>query len=115
MERKTTLAYFDEYPVSPGHTLIVPRRHVMQLFDLRQDELCDAWDLIQATRRRLVQEDSQIAGFNIGANIGVTAGQTVAHAHIHVIPRRRGDTPDPRGGVRAVIPARMRYQVSDGA
>ncbi len=103
------VALRDEFPVSNGHALVVPRRHVEQIFDLTDAEARDVWRLVQQVRRRLVDGDPTIEGFNVGVNSGEAAGQTVKHAHVHVIPRRRGDTPDPRGGVRGVIPDRRDY------
>jgi ATP adenylyltransferase len=102
-------ALHDRFPVSPGHTLIVPRRHVADLFQLSDDELRDVWHLVKTVREELLGEDSTIAGFNIGVNSGAVAGQTIPHAHVHIIPRRSGDTADPRGGVRGVIPHQMVY------
>jgi diadenosine tetraphosphate (Ap4A) HIT family hydrolase len=107
--RGTAAAFPDEFPVSQGHTLIVPRRHVVDLFDLSDTELGDIWQLLKSVRQRLGEADSAIRGYNIGVNNGAVAGQTVPHAHVHVIPRRPGDTDDPRGGVRGVIPHQMSY------
>ncbi len=102
------LALADGFPVSEGHTLVVPRRHVASLFDLNQDERAAVWALVAEVRERL-DVDLQPAGFNIGVNDGEAAGQTVQHAHVHVIPRYDGDVIDPRGGVRGVIPAKADY------
>jgi diadenosine tetraphosphate (Ap4A) HIT family hydrolase len=102
------VAFADGYAVSRGHTLVVPRRHVASLFDLTPDEQAALWTLVAEVRRRLLDELTPDA-FNIGLNDGVAAGQTVMHAHVHVIPRWSGDVPDPRGGVRWVIPAKARY------
>jgi diadenosine tetraphosphate (Ap4A) HIT family hydrolase len=101
-------AYRDAYPVSPGHTLIVPRRHEASWFDLRDDERMSMMRLMDAIRERLVEEH-QVDGFNLGINDGAAAGQTVAHVHLHVIPRFRGDSPDPRGGIRWVLPNKADY------
>lgn len=104
------LAYarFDKYPVTPGHLLFIPRRHVASYFDCTEDEMRALWELIEAGRRLLDGRYSP-DGFNIGINIGEAAGQTVMHVHVHLIPRYRGDTPNPRGGVRGVIPERQSY------
>jgi diadenosine tetraphosphate (Ap4A) HIT family hydrolase len=99
---------FDVFPVSPGHTLIIPRRHVPDFFDLTEDEVVDIVRLLKSARLRLDQERHP-SGYNIGVNVGRAAGQTVMHAHVHVIPRYPGDTADPTGGVRHVIPGKGRY------
>jgi ATP adenylyltransferase len=97
-------AILDGFPVTPLHTLIIPTRHVEDCFDLTQAELSACYELLRYSRDRIVGQDSTIAGFNIGINVGAAAGQTVFHCHIHLIPRRTGDVADPRGGVRHVIP-----------
>ena len=101
-------AFRDAFPVSEGHTLIVPRRHEGDLFSLTQDERRDVLNLIDSIRRELDQE-LRPDGFNVGVNAGTAAGQTVDHAHVHVIPRFAGDVADPRGGVRWVVPERAAY------
>jgi diadenosine tetraphosphate (Ap4A) HIT family hydrolase len=101
-------AYRDGHPVSPGHTLIVAKRHVGSWFDLVDDERAAISRLLDATRERIVAEHHP-DGFNLGINDGAAAGQTVPHLHLHVIPRYRGDSPEPRGGVRWVIPAKADY------
>jgi diadenosine tetraphosphate (Ap4A) HIT family hydrolase len=102
------LALRDGFPVSPGHTLVVPRRHVASIFELNEEEWGAVWSMVGVVRRELAKEEVP-DGFNIGVNDGTAAGQTIAHAHVHVIPRRTGDVEDPRGGVRWVIPAKVRY------
>ena len=99
----------DKYPVTNGHVLIIPKRHSEDFFSLTDDERRDAEKLLLIMKKRILERDSSVTGFNIGANCGKSAGQTVFHAHIHLIPRRDGDTPDPRGGVRGVIPDKMGY------
>jgi diadenosine tetraphosphate (Ap4A) HIT family hydrolase len=106
-------AFADAYPVTDGHTLVVPVRHVASLFDLQPDELADVWRLVGEVRAALAASYTPDA-FTIGVNDGEAAGQTVGHAHVHVIPRRRGDVPDPRGGVRWVVPAWAAYWEQDG-
>jgi diadenosine tetraphosphate (Ap4A) HIT family hydrolase len=98
----------DGYPVSPGHTLAIPRRHVTSFFDLSPQEHGAIFELVSEQKRVL---DSEFAphAFNIGINDGSIAGQTVPHVHVHLIPRYRGDAADPRGGVRWVLPAKARY------
>ena len=99
----------DAFPVSPGHSLVIPRRHVADYFALYAEEKEDADHLLRLARQRILERDATVKGFNVGVNCGVVAGQTIFHVHIHLIPRREGDTPNPRGGVRGVIPARMNY------
>jgi ATP adenylyltransferase len=99
----------DRFPVTPEHTLIVPKRHVADLFDLDPDELRDIWRLLNQAREALSENDPSIRAYNVGVNSGSAAGQTVPHAHVHLIPRREGDTADPRGGIRGVIPEQMTY------
>lgn len=104
------LAYVkvDEFPVSPGHVLIIPRRHVSSWFSLTGEEHAAAATLLVLTKTYL---DSHYSpdGYNIGVNCGEAAGQTIPHAHLHVIPRYKGDVPNPRGGIRAVIRAKQDY------
>lgn len=103
---ENTLAYAirDGFPVSPGHTLVIPRRHVETVLGLTEQETAACWELVRA-----VCSAGQADGFNIGMNCGAAAGQTVGHAHIHVIPRYIGDVAEPRGGVRHVIPGKGTY------
>ncbi len=112
LKSELSLAFLDGYPVSAGHALIIPRRHVSSLFALSAEELGDAWKLVEATREILIQKHRP-DGFNIGVNDGEAAGQTVGHAHIHVIPRYTGDVPEPRGGIRWVIPGKAAYWSGD--
>jgi len=105
----TVAAFHDGYPVTDGHLLIVPKRHVGDYFDMTTEEKADADRLISILRERIQKDDPSVTGFNIGANIGESAGQTVFHAHIHLIPRRDGDCADPKGGVRGVIDGKRRY------
>jgi ATP adenylyltransferase len=102
-------AYLDSYPVTEGHTLVVPWRHAETYFDLDAAEVSALNALLQQSRQTLMAEDATISGFNIGMNCGASAGQSIWHCHIHLIPRRVGDSADPRGGVRAVIPSKRRY------
>lgn len=98
----------DKFPVSPGHTLIIPHRHVESFFDLRPAERDRLFELVEQAKAMLAMQHRP-DGYNVGVNIGETAGQTVMHVHIHLIPRYAGDTPNPRGGVRGVIPAKQNY------
>ncbi len=102
------LALRDAFPLSDGHTLVVPVQHVESLFDLSDQELADVWSLVADVREGLAGE-LEPDGFTIGLNDGEAAGQTVDHAHVHMIPRYRGDVPDPIGGIRNIIPGRGRY------
>jgi diadenosine tetraphosphate (Ap4A) HIT family hydrolase len=99
----------DAYPVTTGHTLLIPKRHVSSPAELHQPELNAMWALAAETRTSLSAGDASINGFNLGFNDGLSAGQTVMHAHVHLIPRRSGDVSEPRGGVRGVIPERQSY------
>ena len=103
------VAIRDGYPVSPGHTLVIPRRHVASFRDLTPDEWADAHLLIRRLSADLQTSDPTITGFNLGINDGSDAGQSIFHCHIHLIPRRPGDHPSPRGGVRGVLPHRQNY------
>lgn len=109
LENEFCIAFLDDYPVTEGHTLIVPRRHVTSYFEMSELERSAANDLIRIRRKQLLELDPSIEGVNIGVNCGESAGQTVDHIHIHFIPRRLGDTPNPQGGVRGVVPGRMKY------
>ncbi len=104
----TAVAFADAYPVAVGHTLVCPRRHVADLFALNDEEWTGVWSLVRAVQQRLAA-DLHPAGWNVGVNVGPAAGQTVLHAHVHLIPRRVGDATDPRGGVRWVLPDRADY------
>jgi diadenosine tetraphosphate (Ap4A) HIT family hydrolase len=101
-------ALADGYPLNPGHTLIVPTRHQADYFALSPAEQAALWELAAAVRERL-DRDVHPDGYNLGLNVGRDAGQTVFHVHLHLIPRFHGDVPDPRGGVRWIIPERARY------
>lgn len=98
----------DAYPVSDGHALVVPHRHVASLWDLTAEERAGLWALVDEVREALAASHGS-DDFNIGVNDGKAAGQTVSHAHIHVIPRYAGDVADPRGGIRWVVPERAAY------
>jgi len=98
----------DTYPTSPGHTLVIPRRHVASFFDLTMEEVTACMALIQEEKKRL-DEEFHPDGYNIGVNVGRAAGQSIFHVHIHIIPRYKGDVENPQGGVRHVIPERAHY------
>ena len=99
----------DAFPVSPGHTLVVPRRLIGSWFEATAEERAAIFELVDVVRRRLDASDNPPQGYNIGINVGAVAGQTVPHLHVHVIPRYSGDVADPRGGVRHVIPGKGNY------
>ena len=98
------------YPVTKHHTLIITHRHVDDYFDLNKEEINDLDEILKNQKRELKQLDKDISAFNIGVNIGRDAGQSIMHCHIHLIPRRKGDVEDPRGGVRGVIPEKQKYK-----
>lgn len=108
-ENELIIAIRDAYPVTPGHTLLIPQRHVEDQTGLWQPEINALHALQAQIIDRLRDEDSTISGFNFGSNAGVSAGQTIFHCHVHLIPRRTGDMENPRGGVRGVIPSRQAY------
>ena len=99
----------DAYPVTTDHTLIILNEHNKTYFDLRDKDIVQLNNIIKFQKDSLIGKDNSITGFNIGINQGETAGQTVMHLHIHLIPRRKGDIDDPRGGVRGVIPSKQKY------
>ena len=99
----------DLYPVTDLHLLIIPNRHISSYFELSSEEKSELILLLDDCRNWLKNQDDLIDGFNIGINDGEVAGQTVMHCHIHLIPRRLGDNPNPRGGVRGVIPEKQSY------
>jgi diadenosine tetraphosphate (Ap4A) HIT family hydrolase len=98
----------DGFPVSPGHTLVIPRRHVGSFFDLTSNERTEMLTLLDQAKMDLDKEFNP-DGYNIGINDGAAAGQTVPHLHIHLIPRYEGDQSDPRGGVRWIFPEKADY------
>lgn len=108
-EYGTCVVLQDKYPVTQGHRLIIPKRHTPDYFSLTAQEKADADILLQRLKENIQQEDSSVTGFNIGVNNGFDAGQTIFHAHIHLIPRRKGDCEEPTGGVRGVIPGKRSY------
>ncbi len=99
----------DLYPVTYLHSLVIPKRHIVSYFECNQDEYNEIPIVLSTQKTELTLTDESITGFNIGMNIGEDAGQTVFHFHIHIIPRRKGDIENPRGGVRGVIPNKQGY------
>ena len=107
-ESNLCLAFYDRYPVSPGHMLIIPKRHVASYFELTADEI-NAMQTMLLEMKDVVQALYKPDGFNIGVNVGEAAGQSIFHVHMHLIPRYTGDVEYPRGGVRGVIPEKQNY------
>ena len=111
LQFENELAYssIDSYPVSKFHSLIVPKRHIENYFQLNDEELKACNELIILTKEKILKNDSSVKGFNIGTNAGQVAGQSIMHCHIHLIPRREGDVENPQGGVRSVIALKQHY------
>jgi diadenosine tetraphosphate (Ap4A) HIT family hydrolase len=109
LENELALCIADAYPVTAGHSLVIPRRHVADGLELHQPEWNAVVELLKLRREQLSAMDASISGWNVGLNSGAAAGQTVFHAHWHLIPRRTGDNDCPRGGVRGVIKGRQHY------
>lgn len=110
-KNKSCYVIEDSYPVSKGHRLIIPWRHVETVFDLTNEELFDMIEMMKK-QKRVLDELYNPDGYNIGWNCGESAGQTVMHCHQHIIPRYKGDIPDPRGGIRGCIPSKRIYEKS---
>ena len=107
-ENKFAFAIYDGFPVSKGHSLVIPKRIVSSVFDLNDDEYNHIFILLRDVKKILL-EKFKPDGFNIGINNWTDAGQTIEHAHIHIIPRYNGDLKDPRGGVRNILPDNSGY------
>jgi len=108
-ENSLAAAFLDRYPVNPGHTLIIPKRHYASFFEATEKEILAVYDLLRICRDRLTKTHAP-DGYNIGVNVNRPAGQSVFHMHIHLIPRFDDDSPNPLGGVRHVIPERGYYR-----
>ena len=108
-ENNLVYAAYDSYPVSKFHSLIIPKRHIDNYFNLSENELLDINQLILKIKNEIARKDKSVIGYNIGTNCGKVAGQTIMHCHIHLIPRRKDDVLNPQGGVRAVIPSKQHY------
>jgi diadenosine tetraphosphate (Ap4A) HIT family hydrolase len=111
LENEVAVAFGDIYPVTAGHSLVIPRRHVIDYWGLADEERQACHDLLVQLKERIVRADPSVTGFNIGLNAGRSAGQTIFHCHYHFIPRRDGDVADPRGGIRYVIPGKGNYHL----
>ena len=109
-ENELAYASYDTYPVSEHHCLIIPKRHVLDYFDLTDDELLACNNLVKLVKEEILKKDTNVKGFNLGTNAGKIAGQSIMHCHIHLIPRREGDVENPQGGVRSVIPTKQHYK-----
>ncbi len=108
-ESSSAFSTFDKFPVSKGHSLIIPKRHCSDYFELTTEEQTECWSMVNVVRQILIDKYNP-DGFNIGINIEEVAGQTISHVHIHLIPRYKGDVKDPEGGVRGVIPGKKNYR-----
>ena len=108
IENEYAFAIYDGFPVAKGHSLVVPKRQVKEIFELNKEEYESCFELVRKVKDLLITKFKP-EGFNIGVNCGEVAGQTIFHAHIHVIPRYKGDVPNPRGGVRNIIPGKGDY------
>ena len=108
-ENALAYAIRDGFPVTEHHTLVIPKRHAEEYFALTKDELLACNELLHSERKNILTIDQTVEGFNIGMNSGEVAGQTIFHCHIHLIPRRKGDVSDPKGGVRHLIPDKGFY------
>jgi len=109
LQNDLAYAVRDGFPVTDGHCLIIPFRHVETYFDMSESEVLACNKLLFQVKQELLSTDSNIGGFNIGVNSGEVAGQTIFHCHIHLIPRRVGDVENPRGGIRHLIPGKGFY------
>ena len=107
-ENEYSFAVYDKYPVTEGHTLVVPKQEIADLFALSLEEYLACFKLVKQVRKILI-DVYQPQGFNIGVNNSPVAGQTIPHAHIHIIPRYEGDVENPRGGIRNIIPGKTDY------
>ena len=100
----------DKFPVTKDHLLLIPKRHIESIFDLNKEEKNEFFEVLSVLKKKLLKKDKLILAFNIGVNDGLEAGQTIMHSHIHLIPRRKNDVQNPRGGVRGVIKDKQNYE-----
>lgn len=110
LENRYAFVIRDSFPASPGHSLIIPKRHIAAYFELSERELLSCHQLLVATKEDILDSYKKVTDFNVGINIGADAGQSIPHCHIHLIPRRKGDVDNPQGGVRHVIPGKGHYK-----
>jgi len=108
LEGENCIAFYDRYPVNEGHSLVIPCKPVVSLYELEENIQAELWDMVRQVRT-ILKEKFNPDGFNIGINDGASAGQTMPHTHIHLIPRYKGDIADPRGGIRWIIPKKAKY------
>lgn len=108
MENELAFAVFDEFAVSKGHMIFMTKRHVKDFFETTKEERIAIFELIDKAKK-MIDEKYNPSGYNIGMNCGISAGQSVMHIHVHLIPRYDGDVENPRGGVRGVIPSKKNY------
>tara|TARA_B100000614_G_scaffold112771_1_gene101108 strand:- start:272 stop:670 length:399 start_codon:yes stop_codon:yes gene_type:complete len=109
LENDLAYATIDTYPVSKFHSLIIPKRHIKNYFELSTKEILACNRLIKILKKKIETKDKSVKGFNIGTNSGKVAGQSINHCHIHLIPRRKNDVENPQGGVRSVISSKQHY------
>lgn len=108
LENELFYSRWDEFPVSKGHSIVIPKRHIESFFDLSDAEVCGLYNLIKRTKE-VIDENYHPDAYNLGINDGEAAGRTIHHLHIHIIPRYKGDVENPRGGVRHTIPGKGDY------
>ena len=108
-ENELAFAIRDGFPVTELHSLVIPKRHVSDYFELTKEELLACNELLRIVKEEILARDTSVKGFNVGANSGLVAGQSIFHCHIHLIPRREGDVPNPKGGIRHLIPGKGAY------
>ena len=107
-ETESCIAFYDGFPVNPGHALIIPKRHVSNYFELTRDEVLEMQEMLWYVKK-VIDERYHPDGYNIGVNVNESAGQSIFHVHMHLIPRYKGDMENPKGGVRGVIPCKQKY------
>ncbi|MGA9575187.1 MAG: HIT family protein [Lysobacterales bacterium] len=108
IQNDLAFAHYDSYPVNPGHCLVITHRHIAGYFEATAEEKAAIWALVDEMKS-IIDKEFKPDGYNVGVNIGETAGQSIPHLHIHMIPRYKGDMENPRGGVRGVIPHKQKY------
>jgi diadenosine tetraphosphate (Ap4A) HIT family hydrolase/5-methylcytosine-specific restriction endonuclease McrA len=108
-ENQLALAVRDAFPVTPLHTLVIPKRHISEMFDLSRPETYAYNEVLRIVKQAIQKADPEVAAFNVGINTGEAAGQTIEHCHVHLIPRRVGDVESPTGGIRNIIPGKGAY------
>jgi ATP adenylyltransferase len=108
-ENELAFVLEDGFPVTQYHSLIIPKRHFANFFDVTNEELLAINELLKTRKEQILDLDKTVSGFNVGINIGESAGQSIFHLHVHLIPRRVGDIDKPKGGVRGVIPEKRSY------